>query len=218
MGLAIEVGILADLRENDEDGFAEYENQFRLINEFLAASGLPQHTDPLELSEEQVLSFEMWGYSGLHYLRRIAAHVAETGMLPPPGDDDSSDDPILQKFYAKEDLDNAKFGHLLLHSDADGYYLPIPFNDVLFAPDDLGIDGDMVGSSYQLLAECEELAELLEIPPDLDPESDEVWDAADAQGEGEIKWKKYGVESFVCIRLIHAARYSIETGAAIVFC
>ncbi len=219
MGLALEVGILADLRENDEEGFEDFKKQFDFINDFLQANGLPLHAEPLGLSEEEILSYDMWGYSGLHYLRRVAAIVAETGKMPEPGDDNAADDPILQKYYANQGSDQKRFAHFIIHSDAEGYYLPIRFDDVLFPPEDSEIDGDgMIGSSYRLLEECGELAKLLEVPLDIDPESDEVWLAADAQGESDVTWKKYGIESFVCLRLISAAKYSIETGAAIVFC
>ena len=217
MGLDIEVGMLADMAENDEEGREYIETQFAQINTFLATCDLPAHNEPEKVPD--VLSYGMWGYSGIHYLRRIAAHIAETGILPGPGDDDSADDPILEKYYADQGSNPTRFRHLILHSDAEGYYLPIRFDEVLFPPEESDIDGDgMIGSSYQLLAECEELAKLLSIPTDIDPESDEVWDAADAQAENDITWKKYGVESFVCLRLLHAAKYSIETGAAVVFC
>lgn len=218
MGLAIEVGILADLRENDEDGFEEFDKQFKLINKFLTANGIPAYTEPIEIGEE-VLSFEMWGYSGLHYLRRFAAILAATGEMPTPGNDDAADDPILQKYYANNGSTSEKYKHLIIHSDAEGYYLPIDFSDVLFPSDEWEIDGDgMIGSSYRLLEECEELAKYLELPTDIDPESDDVWDSADAQGEGDLIWKRYGVESFVCLRLLLAAKFSIRTGSAIVFC
>lgn len=53
---------------------------------------------------------------------------------------------------------------------------------------------------------------------DIDPESEEVWEAAGDSSQGDSKWNHYGVESFSCIRLMATARASIESGAAIVFC
>ena len=76
----------------------------------------------------------------------------------------------------------------------------------------------MIGSTVRLLSECERLAEIIDIPKGLDPEDDEVWEAADAQGKSEMKWKKYGVESFVCLTLIHACQQSLKHQSAIVFC
>jgi hypothetical protein len=67
-----------------------------------------------------------------------------------------------------------------------------------------------------LLRECERLATVLGIPPDVVPESDELVEAAEAQGEGE-GYLRYGQEVFACVQLREAARRSVETGAAIVF-
>ena len=68
------------------------------------------------------------------------------------------------------------------------------------------------------VGECKRLAEWLKLPLDTDPESDEVWNAADESPSDGPKWKRYGNESFSCIRLIRAAEASIQSGAAIVFC
>ncbi|MGI5156389.1 hypothetical protein [Microbispora sp. CA-102843] len=42
--------------------------------------------------------------------------------------------------------------------------------------------------------------------------------AAGALRGGAEGWRRYGVESFTCLQLTAAARHSIATGAAIVFC
>ena len=100
-----------------------------------------------------------------------------------------------------------------MHSDAEGFYVPVEFDDVLFSDD---VPGTMLGSSQGLVRECEELARSLDIPPGLDPESDELWQASEEQGTGE-GWRQYGVESFTCVRLLAAARESVQRGAAVVF-
>ena len=171
----------------------------------------------------------MFGYSGLHYLRRVAAQLELRGSLPPPGDHCASDDPVLAEYYdtatgtarglrrvfGKPKPRRLGFDHLILHSDAEGYYLPIAFDDVLIANDDQ-LAGGMVGSAQQLLAECVKLRDALGIPHDLDPEADALWEAADAQGEG-TGWQRYGVEAFSCVRLLHAAQLSIEERSVIAF-
>jgi hypothetical protein len=53
-------------------------------------------------------------------------------------------------------------------------------------------------------------------PFGIDPESEELWQASDQQGEG-AGWRRYGVESFTCVRLLAAARESLKRGAAVVF-
>lgn len=229
MGLAIEVGYLADMLENDEEGAKQFREVLAKLERFLPTQGLRPHVEPTDCP---VFSAEMFGYSGLHYLRRFAAHLNMRGRLPEPGDEDAFKDAVLESYSALFDapapsLVGRLFGkkpvsraydHLILHSDAEGFYLPQDFPEVLFPPESLAIPGGMIGSSHRLLAEVERLAASLELPLNLDPEDEEVWNAAGAQAESETRWKRYGVESFTCIRLYQAAKHSIEHSAAIVFC
>jgi len=219
MGLSIEVGILADLIENDEEGAAHCRQEFATLNKYLASVHLPQHSEPEKV---RVWSTSMFGYSGLHYLRRIAAHLDASGKLPEPGDTNSAQDPMLVHYGADFPGPNplkpfGAYDHLIIHSDAEGYYLPQDFPCVLFPGEHYPVAGGMVGSSPQLLKECKRVADALKLPLDLDPESDEVHAATQAQGSGDVLWKRYGVESFSCLRLYVAAAHSTKTGAAIVF-
>ena len=233
MGLSVAVGILADLKRNDEEGFARFKEELANLNRALAAQGLPTYAEPEDLPEDKIVSLDMYGYSGLHYLRRIAVHLWAGNPLPPPGDDDASHDPMIEKhnrslgkspsgFLARllglGKRPAACFDHLLMHSDCEGYYVPVDFREVMFPDEGLGVAGSMIGSSQMLLRECEALSRALEIPAGLDPEDDALWEATESQGEGERVWQRYGVESFTCLRLLHAARASVELGAAIVFC
>lgn len=229
MGLALEVGILADLNEHDAEGAGWFRKTFNSLNRFLAAENLPAHNEP---DECQVWSADMFGYSGLHYLRRIAAYVDSSGELPPPDDDSSSKDPRLEAYFEHVTGQSAGFlsrlfrkpvafqrgfDHLICHSDAEGFYLPRAFDEVLYPPDEYEIPGGMVGSSPRLLAELERLVALLEIPRHLTPESDELWEAAESQGNGDATWQTYGIESYSCVVLAEGCRRSIKTGAALVF-
>ncbi len=229
MGLSLEVGILADLRENDKEGYEYWKQQFQTLNEFLRASGLPAHTEPEDC---EVWGCDMFGYSGLHYLRRVAAHLDVAGHIPPPGGEDAAKDETLLNYYRYAEEDGANlakrlfvrspkfrlsFNHLILHSDDEGLYIPMAFEKVLFPPSDFGISGGIIGSSVGLLKECELLASRLEIPPDVTYDSEEVYKAADLQGQADVRWKKYGRESFTCLHLMRACRQSIKTGAAVVF-
>jgi hypothetical protein len=72
--------------------------------------------------------------------------------------------------------------------------------------------------SQRLLDECRRLAVALQLPLDLDPESEEVWKASETQGRGDVQWQRYGIESLVCLRLYKACEHSLERQAAIVFC
>ncbi len=224
MGLALCVGVPSEIRESDAEYVAYFEEQVEAINGVLESFGLPPHREPFDVADERTFECEMYGYSGLHYLRRLAAHLALGKELPPPGDDGAASDPVLSDYYRIFDASFARgqatgipFQHLIVHGDAEGYYLPVEFEDVIIPDASLEIAGGMLGSSHALLRECRELAQALELPEELSVEDERLWLAADTQGEGETKWERYGVESFTCLQLIRACEASVETGAAVVF-
>lgn len=224
MGVAICVGTPAEVREGDPEYVEFFRGQLAAVNDVLEAFGLPAHAEPFDLEDERTFECELPGDSGLHYLRRLAAHLALKGEPPPPGDEDAADDPVLNDYYKIFDASFTQgkaggmpFQHLLIHGDAEGYYLPVEFEDVLVPDASLEIAGGVIGSSQALLRECRELAQALEIPEGLSPEDEALWEAADNQGGGETKWETYGVESFACVCLMRACETSVETGAAVVF-
>lgn len=228
MGLSIEVGYLADMRENDEEAAQRFRDEIERFNGHLAAVGLAVHREPESCP---VYSADMGGYSSLHHLRRLAAHLSLRGKLPEPGDKDSSKDPVLEEYFRRFENSGpswisrlfgrkqpvGEFDHLICHSDAEGYYVPQDFAAVLFPPKTLQISGGMVGSSQRLLQETMRLADALQLPLSLDPESEEVWQAVDSRGKGNLRWQRYGMESFVCLRLHRAAQHSISNSALLVF-
>src|SRR5215831_150663 len=233
MGLCVCVGFAADLKEHDLEGYENFKSEMAKVNQTLRAEGMPEHHEPGEVNAADFISLEMFGYSGLHYLRRIAAYINYTGKLPPPGDSDSSKDVLLEQYYTESIQEKApkgflalfkktpkrkafEFNHLLHHSDCEGYYLPMEFTSVIFPDPKLKVAGEMIGSAPGLLRECKCLAEALAVPHGIDPESDELWDAADNQGQGD-GWHLYGVEAFTCVRLMHACEASVRSGAALVF-
>jgi hypothetical protein len=228
MGLALVVGYLADMLENDEEGAQWFREKIDKLNPFLEASGLKPHVEPETCP---VWSAEMYGYSGLHYLQRIAAHLNLRNSLPEPGGPDASRDPVVEEYcrllgaeknsffgrlFRKKKIER-QYDHLIFHSDAEGFYLPQDFREVLFPPEKLKIPGCMVGSSHRLLQETATLARAIELPLDMDPEAEAVWKAAETPGEGDLLWQQYGVESFICLRLYRAAKLSIKHSAVIVF-
>lgn len=224
MGLAICVGIPSEVRESDPEYLEYFERQMEAVNGVLESFGLSEHSEPLDIEDERTAEFEMYGYWGLHYLRRLAAHLALKGELPPPGDEEAASDPVLNDYYRIFDASFAQgtatgipFQHLIVHGDAEGYYLPVEFDDVIIPDASLEIAGGMLGSSHALLRECRELAQALELPEDLSLEDERVWQAVENQGEGESKWERYGVESYTCLALIEACEASVDTGAAVVF-
>ena len=214
VGLNIVVGILAGA----EDDYADYVRAgFAVIRELLDRTGAGQWAEP-ELNERDVLEGDMWGYSGLHTLRRLAVHLAETGTLPGPLGEArmATDDPLLKKAYATWPGEPAgPFDHLIHHSDCEGYYVPVDFGQVILNE---RLAGGYLGSSVRLLAETRRIATAIGLPEDLDPDSEEVSAACDPDTQVTAGWQRYRIESYVCLRLIHAAKHSIATGAAIAFC
>ena len=224
MGLALCVGVPSEIRDSDPEYIAYFEEQVEAINGVLESFGLPLHHEPFDVEDERTFECDMIGYSGLHYLRRLAAHLALGRELPPPGGDDAGGDPVLSDYYrifdasfARGEASGIAFQHLIVHGDAEGYYLPVEFEDVIIPDASLEIAGGMLGSSHALLRECRELAQGLELPEDLSLEDERVWQAVESQGEGEAKWERYGIESYTCLALIRACEASVDTGAAIVF-
>jgi hypothetical protein len=218
MGLCLEVGILAQLRTEDLDAFGFYLSQFEAVNEVLTLSGRPLHREPADGTLE-TWSCEMFQYSGLHYLRRIAAHVWAGGRLPSPGDEDAAEDPACHRYYdSVEDQRTPPrpFDHLMLHSDAEGFYLPQLFSPVIYTTEEQDVMGNIIGSSVALARELEELAQVLQLPLTLDPDGSEIWEALELHGSRRKGWCRYGVESFTCLRLYHGCLRSMRTGAALV--
>jgi hypothetical protein len=113
MGLSLEVGILADLRENDEEGYQYFRSQLDIVNKLLQLANAPLHTEPENCD---VWSGEMFGYSGLHYLRRVAAHLDSTGRLPEPGKDNASEDPVLEQYLGELIFATITISDLRAHS------------------------------------------------------------------------------------------------------
>jgi hypothetical protein len=214
MGLNVVVGILVEAEDEAVDLVSA---DFAVIRELLDQARAGQWAEP-DLDEGDDLEGDMWGYSGLHALRRVAVHLAGTGTLPGPLEEvgRATDDPLLKKAYATRPGDPAgPFDHLIHHSDCEGYYVPVDFRQVIV---DERVAGGYLGSSVRLLAETRRIAAALGLPEDLDPDSEEVRFACEDRNPAGESWERYGVESFGCLRLIQAARHSIATGAAIAFC
>jgi hypothetical protein len=212
MGLNMIVGVNADV----DDGDAEMlRNDFTVIGELLLSEGAGRWNEP---AATETSEFEMWGYSGLHRVRRLAVHLAVDGRLPAPLAEGqrATDDALLKQAYAV--LPSGRpgpFDHLVHHSDCEGYYVPVAFERVIV---DEKVSGGYLGSSVRLLAETRRIAQAIGLPEDLDPDSEEVFEATDGEVPAAEGWQRYGVEAYVCLQLLRAAELSVETGSAIAFC
>ena len=98
MGLALETGILSDLKTHDHEGFEMYRSEFEKVYKVLRNENvLTSYAEPENLKESEIWSCSMYGYSGIHYLRRLAAHLWDNQDIIIPGNEDSSEDEILEK-------------------------------------------------------------------------------------------------------------------------
>lgn len=148
MGLAIELGMLAQLTADGEDEAGMFREQLDAVNACLASIGAPAHTEPASIGEldnrADVLSFP---YSFIHFLRYAYAHrIADAGWIAAPlaANADPTSDQTLE---AKMDQFDS---HLICHSDAEGLYVPVEFAEPVFHD---ALPGGIAGSSYRLLEE-----------------------------------------------------------------
>jgi hypothetical protein len=211
MGLAISVGLLADLVENDPDGVEWMEENLKIVNRVLHTANLRPHSEPRELQPPAGrCSIAGFPYSFIHYLRRAFAYqTTDASWLAAPLPDgvDPTEDPVLGA--VTEQLTS----HLLCHSDCEGFYVPVDFADVLFDEEDK-LPGGMLGSSYRLLAELKAVAPAIGIQikgGELTDEEAQRVDAIACSEEG--LWR----ECCVWLALYEAARISVEEKTMIAF-
>jgi hypothetical protein len=227
MGLDVIVGVIPELvgdldqANNEGKEFLEYQlGQFAAINRVLKSAGLPVYEEPIYPQGRAPWSMRIGSYACLHYLRRIAAHLwAGNGLPAPCYDGKPTHDPVFQRYYrALIKTPNLPFAHLSNPADDCGCYLPVPFEAPLEPGFELieNADCQIIGSSFTLLEECAYLADFLELPLNLEPET--MRKVSLGKERGEAVWERYGVESFVCSALYNAAAISVELGCALVFC
>ncbi|MEQ1619093.1 MAG: hypothetical protein ABL883_12215 [Terricaulis sp.] len=234
--------MLADLIANDEEGAEWFRGDLRKLDGVLAKAGLAAHIEPVEGA---VHSASTYGYSGLHYLRRCAAHLQYNGHLPPPlaPKEQAMHDPVYTRYSAEFVDENdgvepgalakpssRRFDHLLMHSDAEGFYVPQDFDRVVIAGDE---SYGWVGSSHALRNECVRLAAVLELPNDLlaDYESERFHEAIETARRGNkswslfksrpasrAAWEQHPIAAMLCAKLHGFSEHSINAGSLLVFC
>ncbi len=214
MGLAIGVGMRAEFECGDGEKAGRMRADMASINTILKERGLPVHDEPESLDESldiraSVMSFP---YSWLHYLRRFAAHIMRDPKWVPypiePGEDPAEDAVLVQMYQRLS-------SHLLCHSDSEGYYVPVDFEELILDPEH-EISGGVVGSSQQLQRELLSLCDPLEI--EVDDEGQLSDDVADELSKQRPTAAPFAIERLVWLALYEAARVSIEKKTAIVFC
>jgi hypothetical protein len=240
MGLSITVGALADLLEEDPEGAVMLRSELEVVNFALRDSWVGEHVEPQSI---QVWSADGYGYSGLHALREVAGLVWLGQDIPC--------DEILdgQQGHAEQALSDAyvqylepqqqigwlgrilgrspqerrspPFTHLVMHSDAAGFYVPLDFPDPVMP---LKMDGESdhiwpVGSVQRLQLELTELAQVLGLPDGLKHDDEELEQCLEEQApakEGPL-WKIQPIATHSLLLLREACAHSLTTGAAISF-
>lgn len=212
MGLAISVGVLADLKDNDEEGFAWAQRMFAQVNEFLEDNGVDGWAEPHALPDlRRRPHLGSFPYSFLHYLRRAYAHASERPGEPlaPTGEGGLT----AEDEFLIDDASSMMCSHLLCHSDCDGLYVPVRFAEPLFDLDDAGLPGGMLGSSYALLDELRVVAPYIGVAL----EGGELSDAEAQRLYATDDSNPWDREHVVFLALWEAATASVTHGTAIVF-
>jgi hypothetical protein len=212
MGLAISVGALADLTQHDPEGAGWLRQQFEIINKLLAQHKLARFDEPetaVVPADEQ--PDESFPYGFLHCLRRFAARCKEDKVAPPP----LKPREAPERDRAIEEASSLFDFHLLVHSDSEGFYVPLDFEDVIFDNSNLGLAGGMLGSSVRLLGELIRVAPMLQITLSGDTLSAAEQQRIEQQANDEKDpfWR----ELLCWLTLFRAARASIKYKVAIAF-
>jgi hypothetical protein len=208
MGLGINTHFLVDMLANDAEGAEWIQRNVGLVNELLGEHGLPQHTEPTQITTRMRQHCGSFPYSFLHYLRRAFARVhEELELTPVAGNDDPTEDPAIEDAATLFDT------HLLCHSDAEGYYVPVDFDEVIFDNAKRGLPGGMLGSTQRLMAELVQTAPALGITLEHGTLSDAEVDAINRDGDTDAYWR----ERLVWLTLFEAARVSLADKTMIVF-
>jgi len=190
MGLAISVGML------DED--EAYREMFDELAASLAQAGIAGYREPERVPDAMRAHCDSFPYSFLHYLRRCYALLREGNPITVAED---ADDDLV------EELSIDSSSHLLCHSDAEGYYVPVDFDEPLFS------DEESIGSSQRLLAELREVGPHIGVKLEADGALSDAEAARLAGYDDGPFWR----EITVWLTLHEACVASIAHGTAIVF-
>jgi hypothetical protein len=215
MGLAISVGSLADLLIHDSQGADWIRQELADINRILREKQLPEHLEPESFPPEALDEKNTVGgfpYSYLHYLRRVAAyHFQDSNWIATafPEEDPPNEDAVL------EDQMLMFESNLLCHSDTNGYYFPIDFQQDQVLYDDQ-FPGGFLGSSQRLLAELIKIAPALKIKLEANDTISEA-ELARVNTESAPVENPLRIEKIVWARLFVCATLSIKHRTAIRF-
>ncbi|MBB2914949.1 hypothetical protein FHS43_006261 [Streptosporangium becharense] len=221
MGLAISVGI--ETFAIDEEGYAYRRAEMDRLSAVLAKEGVTwrQPDDPVWRGPEGTPPFMRshvgsFPYGYLRYLHRVVALVRSGGAVTPVSSQEElarDNDLVVEEAILLS-------SHLLCHSDYDGYFVPVDFDDPIFLFDEAGGGGargggaEVIGSSHGLLAELRRCAPAIGIRLE---EDGSLSDAEAARVFELPQSAPFEIESVVWLTLHEACRASIATDCAIIF-
>ncbi len=236
MGLTLVVGIMSEL--SDAKSKAEFALQFQASNDALQEIGLAPHHEPENVKS---WSADGYGYSGLHALREVAGMLWKGNAIPREPLIDGRGQPPLEDQLFKQVLSSYEapkplgffarllgdpyqpglppFIHLVFHSDANGFYVPLDFPMPLVPKfiEEKTAQIWPIGSTQRLKAEIDQLAAALEIPDNLASQDDALWQAVDTPVSDQALWQAQPIAAYSAVILRDACRASLATGAAITF-
>jgi hypothetical protein len=220
MGLSISVCSIIFALEHDAEVVEWRREEFRQVNRVLAAHGLAPHVEPEVLPDNTPDGFpfedesieRLWPvgmpYSHLHYLRRAVAFArqAPDEFCPVP----EGVNPARDKRIDRE-LSVLMDSHVICHSDCEGFYLPLDFEEQLYDDEDQ-VRGGIIGSSPAAMRELTLTAPLLGIRL-----SDRILDDAEALAILQQRDHPYYIERLTWLRFFDRLLASVQLGSAVVF-
>lgn len=219
MGLSVTVGLLAQLKNFDEEGADYLRGTLAVLNKLLVKEKLEPHTEPEMFGTPPRSRNRLIGnsYSWVHYLRRAFAYARQEpeafGPLERP--DAYLENPIGDPRIDRE-LTMYMDSHLVCHSDSQGYYVPQDFKYPIYDSKDARVPGGIVGSSFMLQRELIRVAPLIGIP--LTADGDLADETVEVLNDESIRPEtRFYAERQSWFTLFEAACLSIRHQSLVVF-
>jgi len=237
MNLTITVGILADRIRHNPGEVEHLRHKLTTASEAMVAANHPAHVEPENCEVLRRVARAEFGWQAL---REAAGYIWQNQLIPRwpmlDGLDADKSEDLFQAAIAAEEVVKPSlwqrlsgkvpepvapppFMHLSLHSDVDGYYLPVDFNDLVwpavYEEETAGIWP--IGSVQQLLQELATLGRGLEIADAMvsdDPRIIELLDQETSSPDG-ARWEAQPIVAHMVLILREACAASLATGAAI---